>query len=65
MIRYLGHRIRAKGVIDFNLNNQYKSFGKIEVNKTHKVYWNETKIPRNAKTVVHNNNVQFKGFSLA
>lgn len=36
MIQCLGHRIRARGIIDFILENQDKSFDKIEENKPHK-----------------------------
>jgi len=67
MIKYLGHRIRARSIIDFNLDRiiQDKSIDKIEENKPHRIFWNETKTPHSANAVVHDNNAQFKGFSHA
>jgi len=61
MIQYLC--LRAKSIIDFNLDriNQDKSIDKIEENKS--LYWNDTNTSQSANAVVHDNNVQFKGYS--
>ena len=63
MIQYLC--LRAKSIIDINLDriNQDKSIDKIEENKS--LYWNDTNTSQSANAVVHDNNVQFKGFSHA